>query len=125
MAARRVSELDPAERRRVERYMLLDEEQLFSLIPPYLHEYDGTSFSPDGQREAGRKWFEAVRGSLERRLCDEWQMCRKLGSPELNDATSLVIVIGDAIAATVTGVPPVLVGTIIARIGVRRFCGCP
>ena len=41
---------------------------------------------------------------------------------ELDDATNLAIVIGDAIATTVTGVPPLLVATIIGRIGVRRFC---
>src|SRR4051794_7115821 len=117
MGAVEVRELDPAERRRVERFLLLDEEQLFSLIPTYLSEYERTVFSPDGQREAGRTWFEAARGSLERRLCEEWQICRKLGRPEFEDATNLVIVIGDAIATTVTGVPPVLVAAIIARIG--------
>lgn len=105
--------------------MVLDEDQLFSLIPPYLSEYDNTMFSPEGQREAGRTWFEAARGSFERRLCKELKMCRMLGKPEFDDATNLVIVIGDAIATTVTGVPPVLVATIIARIGVRRFCNCP
>jgi hypothetical protein len=120
-----VRELDPAERRRVERYLLLDEEQLFSLLPPYLSEYADTSFSPDGQREAGRSWFEAARGSLEQQLCQEWQMCRMLGEPEFDDTTNLVIVIGDAIASKAAGIPPVLVGAIIARIGVRRFCNCP
>ena len=120
-----VRELDEAERRRVDRYVLLDEDRLFSLIPPYLSEHEHTSFSPEGQREAGRAWFEAMRGSLEQRLCDEWGMCRMLGRPEFDDATTLVVVIGDAIATKVTGVPPILVGAIIARIGVRRFCDCP
>lgn len=120
-----IRRLDPAEHRRVQQYLLLDEEQLFSLIPPYLSEYERASFSPEGQQETGRTWFEAARGSLERQLCEEWQMCRMLGKPEFDDATNLVIVIGDAIATTVTGVPPVLIAAIIARIGVRRFCDCP
>ena len=118
-------ELTPGERERVGKYLLLDEEQLFSLIPPYLTEYDGARFSPEGQQEAGRMWFEAIRGSVEQKLCNEWQMCRRIGDPEFSDATNLVVVIGDALATQVTGVPPVLVAAIIVRIGVRRFCSCP
>lgn len=125
VVAMEIRGFNPGERERAERYLLLDEEQLYPLIPPYLTEYDHTRFSPDGQREAGRTWFEAIRGSLEQKLCDEWRMCRTIGRPEFADAAALVVVIGDAIATTVAGVPPVLVATIIVRMGVRRFCDCP
>lgn len=105
--------------------MLLDEEQLYSLIPPYLSEYAGARFSPDGQREAGKRWFAALRGPLEQKLCHEWRMCGRIEHPDFDDAAKLVVVIGDAVATTVTGVPPVLVAAIIVRMGVRRFCDCP
>jgi hypothetical protein len=123
--AMHIRELAPGERERAERYMLLDEEQLYSLIPPHLPEYEGTVFSPEGQREAGKTWFAAVRGSLEQKVCEEWQMCRMIGDPDFDDAAKLVVVVGDAVATTVTGVPPVLVAAIIVRMGVRSFCDCP
>lgn len=104
---------------------MLGEEQLYSLIPPHLREYDGTAFSPDGQREAGATWFAAQRTRLEARVCDDWQMCKAIDDPRFEDAAKLVVVIGDAVAAAVTGVPPVLVASIIVRMGLRNFCNCP
>jgi hypothetical protein len=119
------AQLTSAQREKVEQYLFVDEDQLWSLIPPYLEAYADTHFSPEGQADAGREWFEALRATLQRRLCDEWQLCRKLGQPELSDTTNLVVVIGDAIATHVRGVPPVLVAAIIVRMGARRFCVCP
>jgi hypothetical protein len=66
-----VREATPRERERIEKYLLLDERYLFSLIPPYLAEYGHTAFSPDGQEEAGKAWFGSIRGSLERILCND------------------------------------------------------
>jgi hypothetical protein len=120
-----IGDLTPFERERVDKYLVLDEDLLFSLIPQHLPEYEGTYFSPDGQRDAGRRWFEAIRGSLEQKVCHEWRMCRRIGDPEFADATTLVLVIGDAVSTKVAGVPPVLVAAIIVRMGVRRFCRCP
>lgn len=119
-----IREFTPGERERAEKFLLLDEDQLYSLIPPYLDEYQGTSFAPEGQREAGRTWFAAVRGRLEHKLCEEWQMCKMLGDANFQDATNLVLVIGDAVTTVTTGVPPFLVSSIIVRMGVRNFCGC-
>ena len=115
----------PGERERVEKYLLLDEEHLYSLIPPYLSEYDGTVFSPEGQEEAGRTWFAAMRPRLEQKVCIEWQICERIDDPDFEDAAKVVVVLGDALTTVVAGVPPVLVSSIIVRIGLRRFCNCP
>ena len=120
-----IRELSPDERARVEKYLMLDEEQLFSLIPVYLPEYNNSVFSPEGQLEAGRTWFEAIRSSLEQKVCHEWQMCRMIADPDLNDVTNLVVVIGDTVRASGHGFPPFVVASIIVRMGVRRFCSCP
>jgi hypothetical protein len=119
-----VREFSPGERERVEKYLLLDEEHLYSLIPPYLLEFDGTVFQTEGQVEAGRRWFAALRPRLEQKLCDEWQMCKKIDDPDFEDAAKVVVILGDALATVVAGVPPVLVSSIIVRIGLRRFCDC-
>jgi hypothetical protein len=119
-----VREFEAGERERVEKYLLLGEDQLFSLIPHYLPDYKEAVFSPIGQREVGREWFAGVRGRLEQRLCREWQLCEKLDDPTFDDVGKLVIVVGDTVATVVAGVPPVLVASLIVRIGVRRFCDC-
>jgi hypothetical protein len=99
-------------------------QELVRLIPPFA-EQEGVLFSPEGQRQAGKAWFAARRGELEQKVCDEWQMCKRIEDPTFEDAAKLVIVVGDAIATIVGGVPPVLVASIIARIGLRTFCHCP
>lgn len=120
-----IRDFAPGERERAEKYLLLSEDQLYSLIPPHLPEYEGTFFSPEGQREAGQKWFASVRSRLEQTVCEEWQMCRRIDDPDFEDAAKLVVVIGDAASTVVVGVPPVLVASIIVRMGVRNFCDCP
>ena len=117
-------EFAPGERERAEKFLRLDEDQLYSLIPTYLDEYRETSFSPSGQREAGMTWFAAVRLSLEHKVCEEWQMCKRINDPNFQDVTNLVLVIGDAVTTVIAGVPPFLVASIIVRIGVRNFCSC-
>src|SRR5262245_18152614 len=119
-----IREFAPGERQRAEKYLLLDQEQLYSLIPQYLEEYQGTLFAPDGQREAGRTWFAAIRVRLEHTVCEEWQMCRRINDPNFEDMAKLVLVIGDAVTTVTTGVPPFLVASIIVRMGLRNFCGC-
>jgi hypothetical protein len=117
-----VRDFAPGERERVEKYLQLDVDLLYTLIPPYVHD---AWYTHDGQQEAGRKWFAAVRGRLEQTLCAEWQVCRLLDDPRFQDRATLVVILGDAIAVHVGGLPPVLVASIIVKMGVRDFCACP
>ena len=88
----------------------------YSLIPPHLPEYGGTLFSPYGQRDAGRKWFASVRSRLEQTVC-----CQRIDDPDFEDAAKLVVVIGDSVSTVVVEVPPVLVASIIVRMGLAQL----
>jgi hypothetical protein len=112
------------ERAEVEKYLSLDIDLLFSLIPPHLPEYQHTFFSPDGQTGAGKKAFDALSPELKRTLCEEWELCKKIDDAALNDHVELVVTIADVIASTQTVVPPFILSTLLVRMGVRRLCKC-
>jgi hypothetical protein len=113
-----------SERERIRKYLSLDEESLYSLLPLYLDEYAGTAFSPEGQQEAGRSAFRQRRARIHQSLCRDWQLCRKIDHPAFTDTINLVVVVGDAIATAVSGIPPILVASLLVKIGLRSFCGC-
>ena len=112
------------DRKRIERYLQLDEENLYSVLAANADELRGTVFDPAGQKEAGRRIFKKLEAGLRIRLCDEWGLCAKLEDASVNDATNLVVVVGDAIAASVSGLPPFLVASLLVKIGLRQFCKC-
>jgi hypothetical protein len=120
-----MSEIPDAERRRIERYLSLDTDALMSLIPPYLPEYERSVFSPSGQVETGHREFEKLKAVLVPVLCVQWDMCKKIKSEQYRDAVSLISAIADVVAAHSGFVPPFLASTIIVKMGVRYFCGCP
>jgi len=119
-----IRETSPEEREEIENYLFLDEDNLYSLLPQYDSEYKGAYFSPEGQRAAGKKLFQSLQEQLNEKLCKEWDMCKKISDPIFEDSMKLVIVIGDVIATTVIMLPPILIATILVKIGVRKFCHC-
>ena len=120
----RIRPIDQTERAQVQKYLMLDEALLYSLIPPYLPEHRGTAFAPKGQVAAGRKKVDEIRGKLHEKICGEWQLCDKIEDAAFKDAVNLVVVVGDAISAVTVGIPPVLVASLLVKIGLRKFCGC-
>jgi hypothetical protein len=120
-----VAEISPEERRRIQRYLQLDEENLYPLLLKYSDEYKDKIASPLWQEEWGRKVFERLEGGLRQVLCVEWDMCERLNDQNVKDGTNLVVVIGDVIAAKVAGFPPFLIASLLVKIGLRRFCACP
>ena len=112
------------EREAIENYLYLDEEQLYSLLPQYDAAYNNTYFSPDGQQATGKKIFDNLKQRLKQKICNEWSMCKKINDPVFEDSLKLAIVIGDAIATSLIMLPPVLIASIILKIGLRKFCSC-
>ncbi len=109
------------DRARIEKYLHLDSEQLYSLIGSYK---EGVIFDPAGQREAGREMFAELEGPIQAKLCGEWDLCARLESENVKDATNVVVIVGDVIASHVTGLPPFLIASLLVKIGLRRFCKC-
>ena len=116
--------ISQAVREEINDCLQLDEDALYSLIPPHLPEYRGAVFMTPGQIEAGKKEFEKRTVTLRERLCKEWNLCAKIKDPSVDDAVKLVVTIGDVIAIHTGGIPPFLVSSLLVKIGLRRFCNC-
>ena len=121
MDIRAISQLEQEE---ISNYLALDEELLYSLIPPYLPEYQNTVFAPEGQITAGKKTFKSMEKQLHKKLCKQWKLCKRIDDPTFEDTTKLIVLIGDVIATPAVGVPPFLIASIVVKIGVREFCNC-
>jgi hypothetical protein len=120
-----IPNMTEADKRRIERYMLLDANDLVALIPSYLPEYRETLFAPEGQRNAGWREFDRLKSVVVPILCVDWNLCKKIKSEQYKDAISLISAIADIIAAHSGFVPPFLASTIIFKMGVRQLCKCP
>lgn len=117
-------EISQRERQLIDMYLKLDEERLYSVLAAQAEESWGKVFDPAGQMAAGRGILNKLEARLRTRLCDEWHLCAKLDDTSVKDSTNLVVVVGDAISASVTGVPPFLVASLLVKIGLRQFCKC-
>ena len=89
----------------ITKYLSLDEEHLYSIIGAYSSD-SGTVFSPDGQVEAGRKYFDGIREDLKQKICNQWKACEKIKDSRFDDSVQLVSAIGDLVAVVAIGVPP-------------------
>jgi hypothetical protein len=120
-----IRKIGEEEREEIEKYLMLDDSWLYSLIPPYLPEYKHTEFAPEGQIEAGKNKFQELKQRLYVKICKEWDICKKIDHPMFDDELNLVVVIGDAISTVSMSIPPFLIASIILKIGLRKFCDCP
>jgi hypothetical protein len=120
-----IREISTKEREQLAEYLSLDENVLYSLLPPYLAEYKQTYFTFKGQIDAGKKAFAKIRDDLHVKICEEWKLCDKIDDPMLQDQVNLAIVIADTIMTIKTGIPPFIISTILVKIGLRDFCNCP
>ncbi|GHP01033.1 hypothetical protein KSF_110800 [Reticulibacter mediterranei] len=117
-----IRKVDADERELIEDYLSLDESLLYSLIPPYIEE--GVLYTLPGQIDSGKKTFQELIPRLQKKICQEWELCKKIDDPVLNDQINLVVAIGDVICALVGIIPPNLIATLIVKMGVRAFCSC-
>lgn len=117
-----IRKVDTDEREIIEEFLSLDESLLYSLIPPYVEE--GVLYTLPGQIEAGKKKFQELMPQLHKKICQEWELCKKIDDPVLNDQINLVVAIGDVVCALVGIIPPNLIATLLVKMGVRAFCSC-
>ncbi len=108
------------EREEIEKYLLLDEDLILSLIPQYLN--DQTSFSSIGQIEAGKKKFKEIEELLYQKICIEWKFYEHLDNQDFQDKVSFIASLGDVITTLAVGIPPFIISTLIVKIGIRKFC---
>ena len=113
--------LTEPERQEIEEYLSLDEDLLYSLIPPFV---STDAYSPVGQVEDGKREFERIKPSLYEAVCVNWNCCSKIDDPALQDNINLVVALADTIASPTIGIPPFIIATILVKIGLRRFCKC-
>jgi hypothetical protein len=106
------------------RYVSMNEESLFASIPPFLLEYAGERFSPDGAAGAGKTFFEKNLPIFHKCVCIDWHYCEHRTDPDLQDTVTLVAVLADAISVVCGGVPPCLVSALLVKKSLNRFCNC-
>jgi hypothetical protein len=119
-----IREIDENLREEIEQYLFLDEDDLYSLIPPYSDKYKDALFAPTGQIEAGKKEFQALLEPLYQQICHEWNLCQKIDDPILADNVNLVLTIAYIIAPLVVGLPLYIIASILVKIDLTKFCDC-
>jgi hypothetical protein len=124
-------ELSQIELDEIENFLELDENDLYALIPIYLKDYTVSRefHSPNlddySDIEEGKKQFQIIQEPVYKKLCQDWDLCKKIGDPIVSDQIGLVVVIADVIAPVVVGLPLFLISSILIKIGLRKFCNCP
>ena len=114
--------MDPHIRSEIAAYAALDEDDFYSILGAYSS--PGTEFSPTGQIKKGKSYFDSIHDRLQQTICHEWDLCTKIADPRWDDGVQLVAALGDVVAAVTVGVPPLLIASLVVKIGVRSFCAC-
>lgn len=111
-----------SDRQQIEQLLNTPESQLFAQLVTYLPEYQNVLFAPGTEEATGRQWLSERAADLRRALCHEWDVVRKLDSPDMADNISLVSAMAAVIGGLSAYVPPVLIAVLIFKIGIRNFC---
>lgn len=79
---------------------------------------------PDEEKDiyisAGKAWFDKNMEKFRVALCGSEKLKSALNQE--SDEKNLIIAISDVLASIVIGVPPVMVASLIIKIGVNKFC---
>ncbi|MBM4277571.1 MAG: hypothetical protein FJ130_06740 [Deltaproteobacteria bacterium] len=108
----------------IKRLLALNEDELYHELAIRLEESATSMYGPSALINAGRQAFDRLRKKLYVRICLESRFCNKLDDPQLNDEVTLVVTLADLIASGAIGVPipPILLSTLLVKIGIRKFC---
>lgn len=112
------------QRRVIEKYLSLREDDLLLAIFDYASDEETFEFSAEGQRAAGLRIFNRLRGRLYEIVCVEWNYCRRRHDPDLQDTIALVAAVSDIIVSACGMIPSVLISVLLVKKGLNNFCGC-
>jgi hypothetical protein len=70
------------------------------------------------------EWFNSIYERLQRKLCIEWDLCKKIDDKIYEDEIALITGIADIVVDIVVGVPPITVSVLLVKIGLKKFCSC-
>jgi len=99
---------------------LFDDE----LEPRLLEGDDETSLSLGDVRARGRAVLNRNKEKLRRAICEDFQMCRKLGDPDWQNNVTLVEYLGDWLIPVIPGLPTYAIAALLCHRGFRKFCDC-
>jgi hypothetical protein len=113
------------DRKKIETLLSRDlESLLISLASPESAEKVGVRYVPGEELETGIKIFNKLSGKLRRRICVEWEYCKKRKMPEFSDKIHLIAVIADIISGIVIGFSPYTLAVILFMKGLDKYCEC-
>ena len=119
-----MAELTQEEKTEVEYWLSLENEALQVEIGRTLLRAEGVQHSPQAAIAATLEWVEEKKDLFRSKICDEWDFCEKRKDEKYKDRVTFVAAITDVISASLTGVPPFAIGTLLIKMGLERICEC-
>lgn len=108
----------------IEEFLSQDIETLYEILDLLSSSEKNIRYSPGNEKDRGKDYFEDIISSLNKKICNEWEFCKKRNDPDFQDTVNLISTVADVIASMSIGVPPVLVSTILFKKGLVKFCKC-
>lgn len=101
-------------------------DSLYVMIGRATERDRGIQYSPKTAFEKGRAWFATNEKFLHKKICIDWQLCKKLAQHGWKaDLASLLVTLADQIVGPTLGnIPPLLIISVLAKNGLKQFCGC-
>lgn len=109
----------------IKKYLDLNLEDLFILLgeTEYANKHRFSTAISDPEK--GREIFNLIKSTLFQKICVEFQFCEKIKNPNFKIKLILVETLMEIIQHLLApGIPPILIATIIAKIGIKKFCKC-
>lgn len=105
-------------------YLSLENNELFAILPQYHPEYSDHFLGSAEKTKIGEKIYNELKSSLYRKICGEWDYCKKQSDKKYQDKVTLIAGIADIIVSLCGSIPPITVATIAFKLGLSNLCGC-
>ena len=113
-----------SQQQEIQLYLSQDLDTLYSTLDLICSAEKTSLYRPGDEVSRGIAIFNKLTAFLRQKVCVEWNYCAKRNNPEIQDNVTLVAAIMDIISSKIIGFPPVLIATILIKIGLTYFCGC-
>ena len=111
-------------KREIKKYLSLDEDSLYLLLPRPPRTHRGGLESSKAELEAKKEVFKKLKPSLYQIICVNWRFCSKIKNPALQEGYTLFVIIADLLPSLSIGISPFLLTAILFKIGLKKFCNC-